>query len=84
MPKCQSSQTYFISLCGFPLKRVPSHYAETLGFASSPQPTRAGVFDLETGDRVGTGPKGGTQTSVRVHVDDQGRIHGHPSGKEIF
>jgi hypothetical protein len=30
------------------LKRVPGHYAETLGFASSPQPTRAKIVWIET------------------------------------
>ena len=32
------------------------------------------------GVSVGTGPKGGMQTRVRVHQDSKGRIHGHPFG----
>ncbi|GHV01656.1 hypothetical protein AGMMS49521_2280 [Campylobacterota bacterium] len=39
---------------------------------------------LETGNRTGTDPNGGIHTKVRVHVNSQGEIHGHPSGKEIF
>lgn len=43
---------------------------------------RPGVKDHEFGSPVGTGPKGGTQSRVRVHMDKRGRIHGHPSGPE--
>ncbi len=29
---------------------------------------------------IGSGPNGGTQSKVRVHSDEKGQIHGHPSG----
>lgn len=31
---------------------------------------------------IGTGAKGGKQTKVRVSMDKNRRIHGHPSGPE--
>lgn len=42
------------------------------------------VRDHEFGISVGSGPKGGMQTKVRVHQDQKGRIHGHPAGPERF
>ncbi|MEP3889928.1 MAG: RHS repeat-associated core domain-containing protein, partial [Hellea sp.] len=33
-------------------------------------------------DRVGTGPKGGSQSQVKVHQDSKGVCHGHPCGPE--
>jgi hypothetical protein len=47
-----------------------------------PVPGRPNVRDYDFGRPIGTGPNGGTQTRVRVHIDKQGRIHGHPSGPE--
>jgi hypothetical protein len=41
------------------------------------------VKDYNFGFSVGKGPKGGNQTSVRVHSDSKGQIHGHPNGIEI-
>ncbi len=29
---------------------------------------------------VGVAPNGGTQSKVRVHQNEKGEIHGHPSG----
>jgi RHS repeat-associated protein len=49
----------------------------------TPVKGRTGVVDHEFGRPIGTGPKGGRQTKVRVHMDEQGRIHGHPVGREI-
>ncbi len=49
----------------------------------SPVPNQPGKFDLETGSSVGTGPNGGPQTKVRVHVDSKGEAHGHPAGREL-
>jgi RHS repeat-associated protein len=49
----------------------------------NPVPNQPGKFDLETGSPVGTGPNGGAQTKVRVHVDSKGEAHGHPAGKEL-
>lgn len=43
---------------------------------------RPNVREYDFGRQVGTGPKGGAQTRVRVHQDARGRIHGHPSGPE--
>ena len=37
---------------------------------------------MEIGSRVGTGPNGGIQTKVRVHVDSKGETHEKPAGKE--
>ena len=43
---------------------------------------RPNVRDYDYGRRIGTGPRGGGQSRVRVHMDGQGRIHGHPAGPE--
>jgi hypothetical protein len=48
----------------------------------TPVPGRPGVRDHDFGRLIGTGPKGGNQSTVRVHQDANGRIHGHPSGLE--
>ncbi|MFS2099859.1 RHS repeat-associated core domain-containing protein [Variovorax sp. Varisp85] len=45
-------------------------------------PGRPGVKDFEFGMPIGEGPKGGTQSKVRVHQDSKGKIHGHPAGPE--
>lgn len=41
------------------------------------------VRDYDFGIPIGTGPRGGKQQKVRVHLDQKGEIHGHPSGPEI-
>lgn len=46
-----------------------------------PVPGRPGVRDYDFGHRIGEGPDGGGQSTVRVHEDATGRIHGHPSGR---
>lgn len=46
-------------------------------------PGRPGVRDYDFGRRVGTAPSGESQSVVRVHRDSAGRIHGHPSGREL-
>ena len=51
---------------------------------NNPAPGRPGVKDHDVGVSVGTGSNGGMQTRVRVHQDKKGRIHGHPSGPELF
>lgn len=43
-------------------------------------PGRPGVKDYDFGYPVGESPNGGTQSTVRVHMDSSGAIHGHPSG----
>jgi hypothetical protein len=48
----------------------------------TPIDKESGRFDLETGQRVGTGPHGGTQTKIRLHMDSKGNVHSHPAGKE--
>lgn len=48
----------------------------------TPVPGRPGVRDYDFGRRIGTGPNGDGQSKVRVHQDGQGRIHGHPAGRE--
>ncbi|MGN8084338.1 RHS repeat-associated core domain-containing protein, partial [Variovorax sp. 22077] len=45
-------------------------------------PGRPEVKDYEFGKPIGEGPRGGTQTKVRVHQDSKGKIHGHPAGPE--
>ena len=47
-----------------------------------PVPGRPNVRDHDFKNPVGFGPNGGTQTSVRVHQDNAGKIHGHPKGPE--
>lgn len=49
-----------------------------------PVPGRPGVREFDFKQPIGTGPKGGTQSKVRVHQDANGSIHGHPSGPEVF
>jgi hypothetical protein len=48
----------------------------------APVPGRTDVREYDFGRRVGRGPNGGGQSVVRVHKDQQDRIHGHPSGRE--
>jgi len=36
--------------------------------------------DYDFGKPIGEGPNGGTQSRVRAHMDDKGRLHGHPVG----
>ena len=43
---------------------------------------RPWIRDYDFGYRIGTGPKGGAQSIVRVHRDEVGKIHGHPAGPE--
>jgi RHS repeat-associated protein len=43
---------------------------------------RENVKEYDFGEPIGTGPEGGTQNKVRVHMDSKGLIHGHPSGPE--
>ena len=45
-------------------------------------PGRPGVRDYNFGRPIGRGPRGGSQSTVRVHQDSAGNIHGHPSGPE--
>ncbi len=40
------------------------------------------VRDFDFGRPVGTGPNGGLQSKVRVHMDSGGLKHGHPAGPE--
>jgi hypothetical protein len=46
-------------------------------------PGRPNVREYDFGRPIGTGPKGGTQTRVRVHKNTKEEIHGHPAGPEI-
>lgn len=48
----------------------------------SPVSGRPSVREKDYGRSVGTGPKGGDQTKVRVHESQSGEIHGHPCGPE--
>jgi hypothetical protein len=50
--------------------------------SGTPVPGRPDIRERDFGSRVGTGPGGGGQSSVRVHQDATGRIHGHPCGPE--
>lgn len=50
----------------------------------SPVPGRPNVRDFDFGQPIGTGPSGGPQTKVRVHMDNNGIIHGHPVGPEFL
>jgi RHS repeat-associated protein len=43
---------------------------------------RPNLREYDFGRPVGKGPRGGSQSRVRVHQDASGRIHGHPSGPE--
>jgi hypothetical protein len=43
-------------------------------------PNRPGVKDYEFGRPIGESPNGGTQSRVRVHMNSDGEIHGHPVG----
>lgn len=51
----------------------------------TPVPGRPNVKEYDFGASVGTGPKGGAQTRVRVHESPKtGEIQGHPAGPEQF
>jgi len=41
---------------------------------------RPNIRDYDFGRDIGVAPRGGHQRRVRVHQDEAGRIHGHPSG----
>jgi hypothetical protein len=56
-----------------------SRYAWEHGTPVAGDPNRR---DYTFNKPVGRGPKGGWQTTVRVHMDGSGRIHGHPKGPE--
>ena len=47
-----------------------------------PLPGKPNVREHDFGRPIGTGPKGGSQSRVRVHQNAKGEIHGHPSGPE--
>lgn len=57
-------------------------YTQEAWEKGSPVPGKPQARDYDFGHPVGTGPNGGSQTKVRVHMDSQGRIHGHPAGPE--
>jgi len=46
----------------------------------TPVPGRPGVRDFDFGRPIGCSPTGSPRSTVRVHVDSSGRIHGHPKG----
>jgi hypothetical protein len=48
----------------------------------TPMKGRPNVRNYDYGRRIGEGPKGESQSTVRVHQDSAGRIHGHPVGRE--
>jgi WXG100 family type VII secretion target len=48
----------------------------------SPVAGRPNVRDHDFGRPIGSGPRGGSQSRVRVHQDAKGQIHGHPVGPE--
>ncbi|MET1536880.1 RHS repeat-associated core domain-containing protein, partial [Burkholderia sola] len=58
-------------------------YTDEAWSKGSPVPGRPNVRDHDFKTPIGFGPSGGTQTSVRVHQDNGGKIHGHPKGPEI-
>ncbi|VWC38626.1 YD repeat-containing protein [Burkholderia lata] len=58
-------------------------YTDEAWSKGSSVPGRPNVRDHDFKTPVGFGPNGGTQTSVRVHQDNGGKIHGHPKGPEI-
>nr|WP_223964456.1 RHS repeat-associated core domain-containing protein [Burkholderia diffusa] len=57
-------------------------YTDEAWSKGSPVPGRPNVRDHDFKTPIGFGPNGGTQTSVRVHQDNGGKIHGHPKGPE--
>jgi RHS repeat-associated protein len=57
-------------------------YTDEAWNKGTPVPNRPNVRDHDFQEPVGFGPKGGTQSTVRVHQDKSGKIHGHPKGPE--
>jgi hypothetical protein len=57
-------------------------YTQEAWEKGKPVPGQPNKRDYDFGHPVGTGPNGGTQSIVRVHQDQAGRIHGHPKGPE--
>ncbi|WP_305729421.1 RHS repeat-associated core domain-containing protein, partial [Burkholderia ubonensis] len=57
-------------------------YTDDAWNQGTPVPGRPNVRDHDFKKPVGFGPNGGVQTSVRVHQDNAGKIHGHPKGAE--
>ncbi|QDS28020.1 hypothetical protein FPQ37_02110 [Burkholderia contaminans] len=59
-------------------------YTDEAWSKGSPVPGRPNVRDHDFKTPIGFGPNGGTQTSVRVHQDNGGKIHGHPKGQKAM
>lgn len=59
-----------------------NNYTQEAWSKGQPVSGRPNVRDYDFGRRIGDGPKGGSQSRVRVHLDERGNIHGHPVGPE--
>ncbi|KVX50474.1 hypothetical protein WT33_33175 [Burkholderia stagnalis] len=59
-------------------------YTDDAWNQGTPVSGRPNVRDHDFKRPVGFGPNGGAQTSVRVHQDNAGKIHGHPKGPETL
>lgn len=64
-------------------QRDARRYTEEAWHRGTPTRKNNWKRDYDFGHPVGIGPKGGYQTRVRVHIDANGDIHGHPYGPEI-
>lgn len=58
-------------------------YTQEAWQKGTPVPGDTARRDYDFGHAVGTGPNGGNQSIVRVHMDSKGNIHGHPKGPEF-
>jgi hypothetical protein len=62
--------------------RSANKYTYDAWYKGSPVRGDPRLREYDFGHPVGVGPKGGSQTRVRVHMDNNGDVHGHPSGPE--
>ena len=63
-------------------ERSANRYTYDAWYRGTPVRGNPRVREYDFGHPVGVGPRGGHQTRVRVHMDNDGHVHGHPSGPE--
>lgn len=63
-------------------KRSANRYTYNAWYKGKPVRNNPRTREYDFGHPVGVGPRGGTQSRVRVHMDRKGEVHGHPTGPE--
>jgi hypothetical protein len=63
-------------------ERSANRYTYDAWYKGTPVRGDPRLREHDFGHPVGVGPRGGSQSRVRVHMDNNGDVHGHPSGPE--